>query len=261
MTNRAAQECLPQERHERILDVLKRDGRVVAQALAARFGVSEDSIRRDLRDMAARGLCRRVYGGALAPLSEVAPLAARIATADTARTTLANHAATLVQTGQIVLLDAGATNVEIARALRGKSITLVTNAPAVAAEVSGDADTELIIIGGKVDARSGGAIGSQALQQLEAIQPYVCIPGACAVEPELGIWGMESEESAFKRAMIKASTTVVIVATDAKVGRRGNFRVAGLDQVDHLVISDTVPDEMVARLASHPISLHRVTTE
>ncbi len=258
---RVAQEYLPQERQEQILAVLRRDGRVVAQELAVFFGVSEDSIRRDLREMAANGLCRRVYGGALLPRPGIMSLTERMAGPNEAQTILAGYAAELVQPGQMVLLDAASTNVEIARALRGKSMTVVTNSPAVAVEVAGVPDTNLVLIGGKVDARSGGATGSEALSQLELIYPKTCIVGACAIDPETGIWGMDSEESTFKRAMIRASESVVIVATDDIIGARGNFHIARLEEVDHLVISSAVPPEVVARLASHQAQVHCVKTK
>ena len=71
MANEPADPALPRERQERILERLRRHGRVIAADLAVEFRVSEDSIRRDLRELAARSLCKRVYGGAL--LATVAP--------------------------------------------------------------------------------------------------------------------------------------------------------------------------------------------
>ncbi len=251
-------DVLPQERQQRILEQLRRDGRVVAGELAVAFAVSEDSIRRDLREMAAQGLCRRVYGGALLPTPQYDALAQRIGAPQAGRTALAGRAAALVQPGQVVLLDAGSTNVEIARALRGKAVTVVTNAPAIAAVLGGEPATELVVIGGRIDPFSGGAIGAIALRQLDQLQVDVCIPGACAVDPDSGVWGIHAEDAAFKQAMIRISGTVIIVATAEKIGARASFHIAGINQVDHLVISDSVPAAMQERFALAALQLHPV---
>ena len=251
-------DALPQERQQRILDLLRKQGRVVANELALAFAVSEDSIRRDLREMAAKGLCRRVYGGALLPTPQFDALPERVGRDDPERSALAAHAASLLLPGQVVLMDAGSTNVAIARALRGTALTVVTNSPAVADALSGAQAAEVVMIGGRIDPRSGGAIGSIALQQLAELQADVCIPGICAVDPETGIWGINAEECAFKQAMLRVSATTLIVAGNEKLGARGSFRIAGIEQVDQLLISDRVGTEMQERLAPFAQRLHRV---
>jgi len=251
-------DALPQERQQRILDLLRKQGRVVANELALAFAVSEDSIRRDLREMAAKGLCRRVYGGALLPTPQFDALPERVGRDDPERSALAAHAASLLLPGQVVLMDAGSTNVAIARALRDTALTVVTNAPAVADALASAQAAEVVMIGGRIDPRSGGAIGSIALQQLAELQADVCIPGVCAVDPETGIWGINAEECAFKQAMLRASATTLIVAGNEKLGARGSFRIAGIEQVDQLLISDHVGTEMQERLAPFTQRLHRV---
>lgn len=251
-------DALPKERQQRILEQLRQHGRVVANDLAAAFAVSEDSIRRDLRDMAAKGLCRRVYGGALLPTPQFDTLPERVGRQDPERSALAAHAASLLLPGQVVLMDAGSTNVEIARALRGTALTVVTNSPAVADALAGAQATEVVMIGGRIDPHSGGAIGSIALQQLTQLQADVCVPGVCAVDPDTGIWGINAEECAFKQAMLRVSDTTLVVASNEKVGARGSFRIAGIEQVDQLLISDRVPAEVQQRLAPIAQRLHRV---
>ncbi|WP_449467323.1 DeoR/GlpR family DNA-binding transcription regulator [Stenotrophomonas humi] len=251
-------DVLPQERQQRILDQLRRHGRVVANDLAVAFAVSEDSIRRDLREMASKGLCRRVYGGALLPTPQFDALPERVGRRDPERSTLAAHAASLLLPGQVVLMDAGSTNVEIARALRATALTVVTNSPAVADALAGAQAAEVVMIGGRIDPRSGGAIGSIALQQLTRLQADVCIPGVCALDPETGIWGINAEECAFKQAMLRVSDTTLVVVASEKVGARGSFRIAGIEQIDQLLISDRVAVEMQTRLATVAPRLQRV---
>lgn len=254
-------EVLPQERQQRIQALLKANGRVVASDLAVRFGVSEDSIRRDLRDMASKGMCRKVYGGALLPTAHFDALSQRMQRHDGERSVLARYAASLLQAGQTVLLDAGSTNVEIAQALRGVPITVVTNAPTVAAVLCDDPVAEVVVIGGRVDRASGGAIGGSAHRQLADLQVDVCIPGICALDPETGVWGNSAEEAAFKQAMIQASGVTIIVAGAGKLGTRATYRIGTLAQVDHLVVAADLSAELREQFMAGQMQLHLVPVD
>src|ERR1700728_2992987 len=107
---------LAAERQQQILERLGRDGRVLATSLAEIFSTSEDTIRRDLRDLAGRGLCRRVYGGALpvSPASRSAQL--RAGEAPDRKAALGQALAGLVAPGSLVFVDSGSTNLAAARA-------------------------------------------------------------------------------------------------------------------------------------------------
>src|SRR5476651_532216 len=127
---------LLQERHALILERLRADGRVLAPELAAWLKVSEDTIRRDLRDLAAAGLCQKVYGGALRlplpPAPNDGTLSQRRDHRAAAKSRLAQAAATLIAPGSLVFIDAGSTNLGIAAALPDVPLTVVANAPAPA---------------------------------------------------------------------------------------------------------------------------------
>ena len=151
---------LPDERHAAILDRLLRDGRVLAADLAAEFDTSEDTVRRDLRDLAAAGRCRRVYGGALPVSPATGPVSRRIAIAPDAKRALGRAAAALVEPGWTVLIDSGSTNLRIAEALPAdRDLTVVTNAPAIAAALAGRPRLALVVLGGRVHPAIGAAFG------------------------------------------------------------------------------------------------------
>src|SRR5512141_3010720 len=103
------------ERRQYILEVLRREGRVQVPSLSAELGISEDTIQRDLRDLAAEGRLQRVHGGALPRSPAVQGYAARELQAPSAKQAIARAAASLVRHGQIVLLDGGTTNVLVAQ--------------------------------------------------------------------------------------------------------------------------------------------------
>src|SRR6188472_1389597 len=130
------EECvmLVAQRRELLLDRLQRDGRLVAKDVAAELGMTEDSVRRDLRELAAAGLCQRVYGGALPVSPAVVDYAARSAVAVESKQRVAAAAVRLIQPGSTVLLDGGTTTLAVARALPADlTLTVVTHSPTIAA--------------------------------------------------------------------------------------------------------------------------------
>ena len=251
-------DTLPQERQQAILQRLREHGRVVAAELATRFGVSEDSIRRDLRELAAQGLCRRVYGGALLPTPATTPLPQRLGEHAERKRALALAAVALLQPGQRVLIDAGSTNSAIAAVLpSGQGLSVITNAPDIAQTLLQRGGFEILLIGGRLDPHIGAAVGAQALQQLQQLRTDVCFPGACAIDPERGLWGVDGEESLFKRAMVDASAETVAVVTTDKLGALAAHQVVGVDAIDRLVVEHDAPAGLLAAFAAQAVQVHR----
>lgn len=248
---------LPAERTDQILADLRQHGRVVAAELARRYAVSEDSIRRDLRELAARGLCQRVYGGAVLPTPKASPLRERFSVDRPDKDELAARVCALLAPGQVVLIDAGSTNVAIAQQLPGDlGLTVITNAPHVALAASWHAATKVQVIGGQLGA-GGGAVGANALMQVQRLRADVYLPGACAVDTETGVWALDAEEATLKRAMLACSSRVIVAATDDKLGARATWQVAALDEIDDLVLTTTAPPALArcfhdAGIAVHP---------
>ena len=136
---------LTRQRKHHILDVLHRDGQLIAKQMSAELGLSEDTIRRDLRELAAEGLLLRVHGGALPASSGVADLAARRHIATAAKAAIGRAAAHLIRPGQIVMLDGGTTTLELARCLPPElSATIVTHSPAIAVALEDRANIEVL---------------------------------------------------------------------------------------------------------------------
>lgn len=240
-----------------ILQLLAREGRVVAQELARQFRTSEDTIRRDLRELAVAGRCRRVYGGAL-PLSPASiSLAARLTVGLGARQALGEVLAGLLPVGQTVFVDAGSTNLAAVRALpEGHGLTLVTNAPLIAAEAAGREMMQLIVIGGLVDRHSGGAFGARALRDIADLRPDVYLLGACALDAAAGIAVFGFDEAEFKRTLVAQSRRVITAATSDKLGTSAPFCVAPLRVLSDLVLEADVPADQRAKLRQAGLQIH-----
>lgn len=251
-------ELLPGERLQTILELLQAQGRVVASELATTFGVSEDSIRRDLRELAHQGKCRRVYGGALLPPPAVTSLAERRDVAVDDKRDIGLLAAALIKPRQVLLIDAGSTNLAIAACIpENLDLTVVTNSPDLAVVASARAGVQVVLLGGHYNMRIGGTLGGQAIEQLREVRADLCFPGACAVDAGHGVWAMDVEEAALKRAMIAASGITVIAATTEKLGPEGTYLVAKADQIDHVLLDRKAPSDVVDELRSAGIQVHQ----
>jgi DeoR/GlpR family transcriptional regulator of sugar metabolism len=249
---------LPDERQQFILDRLARHGRVLAADLAREFRTSEDTIRRDLRELAAAGLCRRVYGGAL-PLSPASStLAERQAEAPERKATLGRAASSLLRPGQVLFMDAGSTNLAIAQALPpGLGVTVVTNAASIAAVLTGRHGVELLLIGGRVDPRSGAALGARALRDAREVRADLAFLGTCAVDARAGVAAFDFEEAEFKRAVAERAASVATAVTSDKLGTAAPFTVVPISVLTHLIAEADAPESALAPLREAGVAVHR----
>ena len=210
---------LPDERLGVIRARLLREGRVVAADLAREFSTSEDTIRRDLRELAAAGLCRRVYGGALPMSPASGTLAERTAQHAPSKQCLGQAAAALVRPGQSLCIDAGSTNLWIARSLPADmALHVTTNAPTIAAALEDKPAVNLVLLGGRLDRATGGTLGARALRSAEGLHFDLYFVGACAADPQAGLADFNEEEANLKRALAGQSAAVATAVTDDKLG-------------------------------------------
>lgn len=230
---------LLQERHSLILQQLDAHGRVLAPDLARQMNVSEDTVRRDLRDLAAAGYCQKVYGGAVRSPSTMdgsSTLAQRITRQTDSKSRLATTAAGLVAPGSIVFIDAGSSNLSIAKALPHMPLTVITNAPLIAAALAERTDMELILVGGRVDSRSGAILSAGALREAELMRPDLFIMGACTVDAQAGMGAFYFDEACFKRSVAAISKATLVAATRDKLGTAAPYHVLDAARLTYLVL-------------------------
>jgi DeoR/GlpR family transcriptional regulator of sugar metabolism len=249
---------LAAERQQQILDRLGRDGRVLAAALAETFSTSEDTIRRDLRDLAGRGLCRRVYGGAL-PVSPAArPAQVRANEATDRKAALGLALAELVVPGSLVFIDSGSTNLAAARAFPDDiRLTAATHDPAIAAALMTKREITLLLIGGRVDPRIGAAFGGRTLADVEALRPDLSLLGVCALDPVAGAAAFDPEDAEIKRALFRNSTSVAAAVLNEKLETGAPFAVGRAESLDYVVLEADAPEYVAGAFAERGISVHR----
>ena len=210
---------LTRQRKQHILSVLQREGNVVAKSLSEALSLSEDTIRRDLRELAAEGLLQRVHGGALPLARAEADFAGRLQLATAEKVAIGRGAARLVRPGQVVFIDGGTTAVQLARHLpKSLRATVVTHSPSVAVELVGHADVEVVLIGGRLFKHSMVAVGAAAMDAISRIHADTCFLGVTGVHAEAGLTTGDAEEAAIKRALMAAAAETVVLASSEKIG-------------------------------------------
>ncbi|WP_187313525.1 DeoR/GlpR family DNA-binding transcription regulator [Actinosynnema mirum] len=207
------------ERQERIVAELRRDGRVEVSALAVLLGVSEDTVRRDLRALSEAGHLQKTHGGAVALDTGRMGWAARAGVAGDAKRAIARAAAGLVRPGQVLLLDAGSTVLAFAEALRVRPVTVVTNSLDVAGVFDGDGSVALSVTGGRWDPVARYLVGSAAVGALGRYRADWAVLGACALDVEVGMTSVSEADADVKSAMAGAARRVAVLADSTKHGQ------------------------------------------
>ncbi|MFB7978471.1 DeoR/GlpR family DNA-binding transcription regulator [Streptomyces vinaceus] len=240
---------LAAERRDHLLGLLAREGKVVAKDVAADLGISEDSVRRDLRDLAAEGLCQRVYGGALPVSPAVVDYAARQSVAPDGKQKVASAAAALVRPGGTVILDGGTTALEVAHALpRDLACTVITHSPTVAAALLDHPQAELFLLGGRIFKHSAVACGAAAVEAAQNVSADLCLLGVTGVHPEAGLTTGDAEEAAMKRALAARAADTYVLASSEKIGTASRFRVLPWEKTSGLITDADPHDPVVEQL-------------
>ncbi|MBO9097707.1 MULTISPECIES: DeoR/GlpR family DNA-binding transcription regulator [unclassified Rhizobium] len=234
---------LTNQRKSTIQAALRSEGQVIAKQMAEMLGVSEDTIRRDLREMAAEGLLLRVHGGAM-PLSPNLPdLSARRSLSSGEKQRLGACAAGMIRPGQTVFLDGGTTNAEIARQLpRGFAFTVITHSPTIAGVLEHHPTAEVILIGGRIYKHSMVSTGASAMATISLVRPDIFFLGVTAVHPAHGFSTGDFEEAAIKRHISACSAETFVLATPDKLDASSPCHILPLASVAGMILPGPLPE-------------------
>lgn len=248
-----------EERKQQILAKLQRTPAVRAVDLGRAFRVSVASIRRDLADLERSGLLKRTHGGAMS--NQLATFEPSLAEKEDQyrgeKAAIAALAASFVEPGDTIFLDAGSTTRQIAHVLqqRREQLTVVTNALNIASELA-TTDIEVILTGGQL--RRGilsqvGPITDQAIARLHVDKLFLAANGVDLVK---GITTPNVLEAQTKRTMVDSAREVILVADHSKFGRITFGHVCTLDEIDAIVTDDGLADHYATALAERDVKLH-----
>jgi DeoR/GlpR family transcriptional regulator of sugar metabolism len=236
---------LTSERKALILERIRRDGRLVAKTFAGELGLSEDTVRRDLREMAGDRLLTRVHGGALPVQPDLPDFSARRGLASGEKERLGSRGAAMIEQGQMVFLDGGTTNAEIARALpRTFAFTIVTHSPTIAAELEHHPTAEVLLIGGRLYKHSMVSVGAAASAAIASIRPDIFFLGVTAVHPRHGFSTGDFEEAAIKRQIATQARQTWVLTTLDKLDAASPVTIMPLEAATGVIApADIAPEQ------------------
>ncbi len=253
---------LAETRRRILLDLLARQGFATLDELVKALGVSESTVRRDLETLDLTGSVKRTHGGAVyaGEVRSMPALEDRASTATAEKAMIGRATAALIEDGESILLDGGTTTLEVARALTGRSLQVVTNSLPIAQLLSPNKSVDLILIGGYVYPRTGVALGPLASATMQGLRVRKAILGAGGIVAE-GIYNSNMLLVETERQMMTCGQEVIIVADHGKFGKLALARLCGLDEVQRVVSDSGLADEYRSILETAGVQLHLAPEE
>ena len=244
---------LTRQRKQLILEKLGAEGQVQSKALSILFDVSEDTIRRDLRELAAEGRLQRVHGGALPSSSAIAPFAERQSVKMDAKKRVARKGAQLISSGQVVIIDGGTTTSELITFFPPDlRITVVTHSPSIALGLVDHPAIEVILIGGRLYKHSIVAVGAAAIEGIENIHADLFVTG---IHPDAGLTTGDFEEACIKRAFSGRAAETVVLASPEKINTASSFVIGDVSSVNTIIVEDGTDKEWIRAVSEKGVSV------
>ncbi|WTW98978.1 DeoR/GlpR family DNA-binding transcription regulator [Streptomycetaceae bacterium NBC_01309] len=250
-----------EERQQEILSAARARGRVDALGLAREFGVTTETIRRDLTALERAGVLRRVHGGAI-PVERLGfepAVAARDLVMTAEKERIAKAAVAELPDEGSVIIDAGTSTRRLAEALpTDRELTVIVNSPPLATALAARANLSVIMLGGRVRSRTLATVDDWAFAPLARVCADVAFLGTNGISVARGLTTPDPAEAAVKRAMIAAARRTVVLADHTKVGNDCLARFGELEDVDVIVTDTGLDDDTAADLAATGVRVVRV---
>ncbi|MBA4794854.1 MAG: DeoR/GlpR transcriptional regulator [Phenylobacterium sp.] len=226
--------------------------------LAQRFEVSEETIRRDARQLEQSGVVQKVHGGLSATSNKIeAPYRIRLRENAAAKQHIARKAAELVSDGMTLLIDSGTSCHWLARNLAStRNLTIVTNSVEIAHEVLGNPGQRLLLAGGQINPIHNAAFGPEAQAFCQRFAPDLTILSMGAVDAERGLLDFDADEAAFKQSLLGQARRIVVLADHSKFTKSGFIQVAAFRDVQDLVTDKEPPAALRQACAEAGTRIH-----
>lgn len=250
------------ERRKEILQLAESDGNVDVEALAAKFGVSTVTIRKDLNSLSGKGLIVRSRGGAVASTRLTRELSVQEKYKENlaVKRRLGRAVADLLGADvSSVAIDSGTTTEEVAHCLTGRSnLTVLTNGLNIAMALASAKGIEVLVTGGTLRRKSMSFYGRQAESSLRHMHFDRLILGVDGIDGKAGITTYFEQEASLNRAMCNVASEIIAVTDSSKLNRRGSHVICKLADVDTLVTDANAPQEFLDLLAANGVKVHVV---
>ncbi|MFM2348308.1 MAG: hypothetical protein RL654_3061 [Pseudomonadota bacterium] len=240
---------LTTQRKQLILSRLRAEGQFLVKPFSEELGLSEDTVRRDLRELAAEGKLQRVHGGALPASPATGDLQMRTQLASDEKLLLGQAGAALVRPGQTVILDGGTTSLQVIRHLpHDLRATVITHSPSIAVALAEHVHIEVLTLGGRLFRHSMVHVGASVIEAAMRLRADLYLMGVTGVHPEAGLTTGDFEEAAVKRTLHERAADTVVLATLDKLGAASPFTVTSLKALSALVVPAAAPAALLQGL-------------
>lgn len=228
-------------RRDGILELLLAQGHVLVRDLAARFDVSEATVRRDLRALAPRHRLQLVYGGATLPKAGSYSIEARAHRNIEAKRTIGKLAADLVRDGDMLFVDAGTTSFEMRHRLaQKKGLTVVVNSTRLATALAGSADISVVLLGGHFRPERMDTCGPLAVDAIDRLRGYLAFIGADGLSRDFGVSAVDLETADLYRRVMGHARETILLADHTKFDSPSLYRITDFDAIRR-VVTDRPP--------------------
>jgi len=234
---------LKQERQAFILHQVNLHNQVLSTGLSVDLEVSEDTIRRDLQELADSNKLIKVHGGALSLSFNDFQNPTTHIYAHTQKKLIARKAAALIRNDMFVLTTGGTTLIELARVLPPSlKATFISGSLPVALEYTHHPNIDVILIGDKVSKNSKITVGGEAIGKIKQIKADLCFLGVNAIDADLGITDNDWEVVQVKKAMVESAQKVICLTISEKINTCQPFHVCPVQEID-ILITELQPDD------------------
>ncbi len=235
-------------RHPEILDTARREGKVTVHRLAEQLGVTQQTIRRDLSDLAEAGRLERVHGGAILPSGTVNIVyEERRSLNREAKIAIARAAAARIPDGAAIFLGIGTTTEAVAAALLDRTGLMVVTNNLNVAQILGGTEARVTLTGGDLRAEDGGLTGPMAAEAVSGFRFDIGVIGCSALSGDGEMLDFDPAEVAVSRTVLTRSRHAMLVADRSKLSRVAPVRIAGLDTLGTIVTDADLPEEASTR--------------
>lgn len=240
---------LKEERQHLILSQLQEDKKVLSSDLSARLGVSEDTIRRDLKELASEGKLLKVHGGGMITSQHLYSYRDEEIYDREKKQVLARKALTLIEDNDVLIIGGGTTNMELVSLMPPDlGVTVFTYSLPIAMRLSEHPKVEVIMFGGRIMKQAQVTVGLDMIQYISKLRADSCFLGSSGIHIDSGLMEIDWEISQLKRAIVEVSDKVIVMSTLEKIDTKQRFLVCGLDNIDVLI---TEKDPATAELAGY----------
>lgn len=249
---------LTHQREAAILERLEAVGSVTVDELSRLLDVSGTTVRRDLERLELGARLRRVHGGATVARTREPGGGGELDDDTREKEAIARATAGLIADGQVVLLDIGITTMRLARHLRGRPVTVITNSLAVLDALRDDDVVTLILLGGMLGAKTRTLIGPLTEEALARVHADVAVISSAGVKPEGAVVTDLTHEASIKGRMREAADRSILVANATKFPGTGSYRIAAITDFDTVVTTTQADSRALATAARAGVEVVRV---